>query len=94
MKECGIPELVGQTDPWKADDNSKLFLAEVDLDAKENARPKQDLESVENIKVMMLPLDGFCDEVQKVVAAKRCLLDETLWAFTVGMRFAKIFAPK
>ena len=91
MKE--LPSCFAYTDPWKSDDNNVIYVTEVDLDSELNSKPKQDLEGDENIKVMMLPLDGFYDALKKVTAEKHCLMDSTVWMFALGMQFAKVIKP-
>ncbi len=94
MAETDFGSCFTCTDPWKSDDNTTVFMAEVDLDAEVNAHPEQNLEGDENIKVFMLPLDNFFEELKKFVAEKHCLLDGTVWMFALGMQFAKRFPAK
>eukprot|EP01022_Parablepharisma_sp_SALTPOND_P010761 TRINITY_DN1443_c0_g1_i1.p2 TRINITY_DN1443_c0_g1~~TRINITY_DN1443_c0_g1_i1.p2 ORF type:complete len:240 (-),score=8.82 TRINITY_DN1443_c0_g1_i1:72-791(-) len=89
-KEHGFPPIVAHTDPWKSDDNSAILLAKIDLDSKENFKPLQNLDPTENIKIMLLSLDNFYEDLKKLVEQEKHLIDETVWAFALGMKFQKL----
>ncbi len=84
---------VAQNDPWKSNDNEAVYFANIDLDAPENAHPKQQLDSDECISIVTMNVKGLCKSITEYAKEKKCEIDTGVWAFAVGMEFAHLKFP-
>lgn len=72
-------------DPWKSTESSKYVRIKVDINRPENANPIQELESDEDIKVLLLPLGSLMSSIMEYVERENYFIDSRLYNLALGL---------
>ena len=72
-------------DPWKSTESSRYVRIKVDGARTENINPIQELESDEDIKVMLLPLHSLMSSLIEIADRENYFLDSRLYNLALGI---------
>ena len=88
------PHALVKSDPWKSNGTHCQVEVEIDLNLEENKNPKANLEFEEDISVIWVKVDGFKENLEELAKKLDCDLDQRLYAWALGLDFAKNFGVK
>ena len=83
-----------KSDPWKSNGTHIHMICEIDLSLPENQNPEPNLEAEEDITPMWVKLKGIQQNLEKLADENDHDLDQRLYAWAMGIEYARKFGVK